>query len=39
MALILRMSSGEIVVRLCTAGVIPEGVGVADGVNPEDVLL
>ncbi len=25
--------------RLCPTGVIPEGVGVADGVNPEDVLL
>ncbi len=39
MALILKMSSCETVVRLSTTGVIPEGVGVADGVNPEDVLL
>ncbi len=39
MALILRISSWEIVVRLCTTGVIPEVVVVADGVNPEDVLL
>jgi hypothetical protein len=39
MALILRMSSCKTVVRLSTTGVIPEGVGVADGVNPEDVLL
>jgi hypothetical protein len=39
MASILRMSFCELVVRLCTTGMIPEGVGVADGVNPEDVLL
>ncbi len=39
MAFILRISSCEIVVRLCTTMVIPEGVGVADGVDPEDVLL
>ncbi len=39
MALILRMSSCETLVRLSTTGVIPEGVGVADGINPEDVLL
>jgi hypothetical protein len=39
MALILRISSCEAVVRLCTIRVIPESVGVADGVNPEDVLL
>ncbi len=39
MVLILRMSSCEIVVRLCTTGVIPEGVGVAYCVNSEDVFL
>jgi hypothetical protein len=39
MALILRVSSCEIVVRLCTTGVIPKGVGVTDGVNHEDILL
>ncbi len=39
MKLILRMSSCEIVVRLCATGEIPEGVGVADGVDTEDVLL
>jgi hypothetical protein len=27
------------VVRLCATGVIAEGVGVADGVDPKDVLL
>ncbi len=39
MALILRISSCETVVRLSTTGVIPEGVGVADGIDSEDVLL
>ncbi len=39
MTLILRMSSCEILVSLCATGVIPEGVGVADCIDPEDVLL